>query len=210
MMMMTDDELHQLHLDADRAAQAERELEELQKKMKEMAEDAKNGKKVPGLLKDIEKLNERIEQQKATGEQHKQDQARLNTELRNLRQSLKAMTAEKEQVESDLSTKTHECRHVQHERDLLKDRIQELEHALNSMTDARRVGLSCNVLIHVLRPSHRLVDPSGCNSATTTDARALPALSIAISGKRTRASLEYDTMARRSQGPIAAITARSA
>ena len=135
-MMMSDDELHQLQLDADRASQAERELDELQKKMKEMAEDAKNGKKVPGLLKDIEKLNEKIEQQKTNGERHKQDQARLNTELRNVRQSLKVMTAEKEQVENDLSTKTHDCNLLQRERDTLKDRIRDFQQKLDDMTDA--------------------------------------------------------------------------
>ena len=136
MMMMTDEELHQLQLDADRAAQAERDLEEMQKKMKEMAEDAKNGKRVPGLLKDIEKLNEKIEQQKETGERHKQDLARLNAELRNLRNALKVMGSEKEQVEADLSTRTHDCHRLELECDQLKGLIAGLELKLSDMTEA--------------------------------------------------------------------------
>jgi len=105
-MDMSDDELVALSTTAQRADIAEREMQEMRTKLMRIDEDAKKGKQVPGLLRDIQGLNGKMQQQKELAERNKQESTKNSIELRNQRQANKLLTAEKENLDDGLQKMT--------------------------------------------------------------------------------------------------------
>lgn len=129
------DELEALQEQALRADDAEREMDQMRKKMMDMQEDAKNGKKVPALLKEVESLNEKLSRQKELAERHRQDQNRLNQDLKNQKAQVKALTAEVDMLQDSLSKVSAEREKLRAQLQERDDRIAELEDELRVMTN---------------------------------------------------------------------------
>ena len=133
--LISEDELAALQEQAFRADEAERELDKLRTKLMLMEEDSKNGKKVPGLLKEIETLNEKINKQKDLAERHRQEQTRMVTDLKNHKIQVKNLTAETEKLQIELSKLQQECGKLQTKVEEQNHRIASLQDELEVMTN---------------------------------------------------------------------------
>ena len=133
-MDMSDDELMALSMTAQRADIAEREMQEMRTKLMRIDEDAKNGKQVPGLLRDIQGLNGKIQQQKEMAEQNKQESTKNSIELQNQRQANKLLTAEKEKLDDGLQKMTSKRDALVHTVEEKRIRIDTLIPELEFMT----------------------------------------------------------------------------
>jgi chromosome segregation ATPase len=125
-LLISEDELAALQEQAFRADEAERELDKMRSKLMLMEEDSKNGKRVPGLLKEIESLNEKIHKQKDLAERHRQEQNRIVTDLKNHKIQVKSLTVETEKLQSELSK-------LQEERGKLQTKVEEQDHRIASL-----------------------------------------------------------------------------
>jgi DNA repair exonuclease SbcCD ATPase subunit len=133
--LISEDELVALQEQAFRADEAERELDKMRSKLMLMEEDSKNGKKVPGLLKEIESLNEKINKQKDLAERHRQEHNRIVTDLKNHKIQVKSLTVETEKLQSELSKLQEELRKLQTKVEEQDHRIALLQGELEVMTN---------------------------------------------------------------------------
>jgi hypothetical protein len=131
---ISEEELMELYERAGRCTDAERELNDALRKIKDMEEEARQGRKVPGLLKEVEQLKETVQRQKEMAERYRSEQSRLNSELKTHLQTIKILTVERDELQLSLSKMTNE-------RDILSKVVQDkqadielLGHKLEVMT----------------------------------------------------------------------------
>lgn len=131
---MSDNDIDALALKAARADEAERENELMRVKMAEMKEDAHNGKRVPALQAEMQKLQDRLQTQKELSERQKNDTTRIVGDLKRANQEIKALTDQKENIALDLAKTTKLSEKKDSTIQELTSRIAELEEQLTIMT----------------------------------------------------------------------------